>query len=78
MTIADLVSRLESFEQRAGDEGWGGEFREDLFDLMLQYFKLQPGRPSAGGLLTFLIIRTEKWFSKGERAENRKKENAND
>lgn len=78
MTIADLVSRLESIERMAGDEGWGGEFREDLFDLMLQYFKIQFGRPSAGGLLTYLIIRAEKWFSKGELPENRNKENANE
>lgn len=63
MRIIDLVDRLEAIEHRAGREGWGGEYREELFDTMLHYFKLHRGRTSAGGLLSFMIEQSEKWFS---------------
>jgi len=63
MKIIDLVGRLEALEKRAGTEGWGGEYREELFDTMLHYFKLHRGRTSAGGLMAFLIEQSEKWFS---------------
>lgn len=63
MRIIDLVGRLEALEHRAGHQGWGGEYREELFDTMLHYFKLHRGRTSAGGLLAFMIEQSEKWFS---------------
>lgn len=67
MRIIDLVGILEANENRAGREGWGGEYREELFDTMLHYFKLHRGRTSAGGLLAYLIVQSEKWFSGREK-----------
>lgn len=63
MRIIDLVRMIEALESRAGKEGWGGEYREELFDTMLHYFKMHRGRASAGGLLCYLITQSEKWFN---------------
>ena len=63
MRIIDLVRKIEALESRAGKEGWGGEYREELFDTALCYFKVHRGRVSAGGLLCYLITQSEKWFS---------------
>lgn len=68
MRIIDLVRNIEVLESRAGKEGWGGEYREELFDTMLCYFKMYRGRVSASGLLSYLITQSEKWFS--ERVDN--------
>lgn len=60
-----LYEELEALEKKAGEEGWGGEFREDLFDIMLEYFKLSHAkgkRASAGGMLGYLISHAKAWF----------------
>ena len=67
MKVIDLVNRLEALESRAGDQGWGGEYREEVFDEMVHYFKLcstMHSHPSVGGLLSYLIVVTEKWFGR--------------
>lgn len=68
MKIIDLVNRLEALEKMAGKEAWGGEYREDMFDVLLHYFRLCNGRVSAGGLLAYMVDQSENWFVKhGER-----------
>lgn len=65
--IKRLYESLEELEKKAGEEGWGGEFREELFDLMLEYFKrsyAKKTRVSVGGMLCHLVVRASKWFGK--------------
>lgn len=64
MKIIDLVNRLEALENRAGEETWGGEYREDMFDVLLHYFRVCKGRVSAGGLLAYMVDQSENWFIK--------------
>lgn len=57
--IADLAIQLETLEAKAGEEGWGGEFREELFDEMIEFLKKQHKHPSIGLLLAHLITVAE-------------------
>ncbi len=50
-----LAIKLERMEERAGNEGWGGEFREDMFDEMLRWLQEPRKHTSVGLLLAHLI-----------------------
>lgn len=60
--IKDYAEMLEELETKAGEEGWGGEFREEMFDLFLSYFTIYKGRKSLGSLLAFLCNSVSDWF----------------
>ena len=60
--IEELAKMLEDLEEKAGEEGWGGEFREEMFDLFLSYFTRWKGRKSLGSLLLFLCNEAGDWF----------------
>ena len=55
MTIKKMADYLEKLEEKAGNEGWGGEFREELFDEMISWAKEPHKHPSLGLLLAHLI-----------------------
>lgn len=61
-----MVDELIQLEKKAGEQGWGGEFRKDLFDVIVEYLtikRLKGRRLSIGGLLCHLIVTSQKWFS---------------
>ena len=61
----DFVTELENLEKQAGEEGWGGEFREDLFDTFLNYFRYQhllKHPTSLSGLLRTLVDTASSWM----------------
>ena len=45
-----MAKELEQMEEQAGNEGWGGEFREDMFDEMLRWLQ-EPRKHTSVGLL---------------------------
>lgn len=53
--IDRMAQELETLEASAGEQGWGGEFREELFDEMLRWLKSKGKRRSLGLLLTHLL-----------------------
>ena len=60
-----LADELDALEKTAGEQGWGGEFREDLFDALIQYFKImfaKRKRVSVGGMLSYLVGCARSWF----------------
>ena len=50
-----MAKELERMEEQAGNEGWGGEFREDMFDEMLRWLQEPHKHTSVGLLLAHLI-----------------------
>lgn len=60
--IEEQAKMIEELEKKAGEEGWGGEFREEMFDLFLSYFTRWRGRKSLGSLLSFLCNEAGDWF----------------
>ena len=50
-----LAKELEQMEERAGNEGWGGEFREEMFDEILRWLQEPRKHTSVGLLLAHLI-----------------------
>ena len=59
MSVKKMAERLEKLEEKAGNEGWGGEFREELFDEMIRWTKEPRKHPSLGLLLAHLIAVVE-------------------
>ena len=60
-----MVDELIQLEKKAGEQGWGREFREDLFDVIVEYLtikRLKGQRFSIGGLLCHLVVTTRMWF----------------
>lgn len=55
MTIKEYAEKLELLEGKAGIEGWGGEFRESMFEEMLRYLQLPHRHVSVGLLMAHLI-----------------------
>lgn len=55
MSIKALAAKLESLETEAGEEGWGGEFREEMFDEMIRWLQEPRERSSLGLLLAHLL-----------------------
>lgn len=55
MNIKKLASRLEALEEKAGDEGWGGDFREEMFNEMIRWAQ-EPRKYSSLGLLLAHLI----------------------
>ena len=55
MSVKKMADRLEKLEEKAGNEGWGGEFREELFDEMIRWTK-EPRKYSSLGLLLAHLI----------------------
>lgn len=55
MTVKEMADQLEKLEEKAGNEGWGGEFREELFDEMIRWTK-EPRKYSSLGLLLAHLI----------------------
>ena len=55
MSVKKMADRLEKLEEKAGNEGWGGEFREELFDEMIRWVK-EPRKYSSLGLLLAHLI----------------------
>ena len=53
--IDRMAQELETLEASAGEQGWGGEFREEMFDEMLRWFKTEGKRRSLGLLLAHLL-----------------------
>ena len=53
--IDRMAQELEALEASAGEQGWGGEFREEMFDEMLRWLKSKGKRRSLGLLLTHLL-----------------------
>lgn len=53
--IDRMAQELETLEASAGEQGWGGEFREELFDEMLRWLKSKGKRRSLGLLLAHLL-----------------------
>lgn len=59
----DILAReLGLLEEKAGQQGWGGEFREEMFDLLLSYFTIWKGKRSLGSLMDFLCSHAQGWF----------------
>lgn len=54
--IDSMAYELETLEASAGEQGWGGEFREEMFDEMLRWLKSKGKRRSLGLLLTHLLF----------------------
>lgn len=59
MSVRKLADELEALEEKAGNEGWGGEFREAMFDEMLCWLQEPHKHPSIGLLLTHLISKAK-------------------
>lgn len=59
MSIKKMADRLEKLEEKAGDEGWGGDFREEMFDEMIRWAQEPHKHPSLGSLFAHLIAVTE-------------------
>lgn len=55
MSIKKLAERLEKLEEKAGDEGWGGDFREEMFDEMIRWAQEPHNHPSLGSMFAHLI-----------------------
>ena len=55
MSVKKMAERLEKLEEKAGNEGWGGEFREELFDEMIRWVQ-EPRKYSSLGLLLAHLI----------------------
>lgn len=55
MSIKKMADRLEKLEEKAGDEGWGGDFREEMFDEMIRWAQ-EPRKYSSLGLLLAHLI----------------------
>ena len=55
MSIKKLAERLEKLEEKAGDEGWGGDFREEMFDEMIRWAQEPHKHPSLGSMFAHLI-----------------------
>ena len=55
MSIKKMADRLEKLEEKAGDEGWGGDFREEMFDEMIRWAQEPHKHPSLGAMLEHLI-----------------------
>ena len=53
--IDHMACELEALEESAGEQGWGGEFREEMFDEMLRWLKSKGKRRSLGLLLAHLL-----------------------
>lgn len=53
--IDRMAQELETLEECAGDQGWGGEFREEMFDEMLRWLRAKGKRRSLGLLLAHLL-----------------------
>lgn len=72
LTSHDLVTELRNLEKQAGEEGWGGEFREDLFDVFVHYFEYQHLKKhptSVSGLLKTLVDMASAWMTKGNNSK---------
>ena len=50
-----MVCELETLEESAGEQGWDGEFREEMFDEMLRWIQRRGKRRSLGLLLAHLL-----------------------
>lgn len=55
MSLDAMIQQLEMLEEKAGDEEWAGEFREEMFDEMLKWLKMPHKRRSLGLLLAHLL-----------------------
>ena len=64
-----MAKELERMEEQAGNEGWGGEFSEDMFDEMLRWLQEPRKHTSVGLLLAHLIDYGRK--GNGENAERK-------
>lgn len=58
-----LNNFVTELEKQAGEEGWGGEFREEMFGFLLNYFSTGSGRKSAGGLLSAMVKAGRTWMA---------------
>lgn len=59
MSIKKLAERLEKLEEKAGDEGCGGDFREEMFDEMIRWAQEPHKHPSLGSMFAHLITVAE-------------------
>ena len=59
MSIKKMADRLEKLEEKAGDEGWGGDFREEMFDEMIRWAQEPRKYSSLSLLLEHLIAYSE-------------------
>ncbi len=66
MSIKHMADELERLEEKAGDEGWGGEFREELFDEMILWTQEQHKHPSLGSMFAHLITVARGWWNNGK------------
>lgn len=58
MNIVNMADRLEMLEEKAGEEGWGGEFREEMFDEMIRWLQ-EPRKSRSLGLLLLHLLSTD-------------------
>lgn len=58
MTIKEKAYELELYESHAGEEGWGGDFREELADELIDYLQ-RVAHPTLHGLLDHLLVQLE-------------------
>lgn len=59
MSIKEMADRLEKLEKKAGDEGWGGDFRKEMFDEMIRWAQEPRKYSSLGLLFAHLIVVAE-------------------
>lgn len=65
MSIKHMADELERLEEKAGDEGWGGEFREEMCDEMIRWAQEQHKHPSLGLMFAHLITVARGWWNNG-------------
>lgn len=55
MNIPTMVQKLNELQEKSGEEGWGGDFREDCCAYMLAYLEEPNTKKSLRGLLSFIL-----------------------